>query len=246
VKNQDAVNAADDEWSVVCAVEVGGKPSDAYVGEFTYDADFTASNDAPIYELNMDKANWYAGWVSNYDKANYALKDGLNAKKRQTCTAMIELDKETAGSLAGKKYDIKIGARMFDSFEAATASAILPLQDMSYEFPNEQPEMEALDTVARDYQVVIEDTNTLDVTTTSGESGTAATVFSAGIATNPSDDTISDVLFMILETDAPGEMIAPGNILQQWVSYSKTSDTTGTSSTISCLSPILDPLTTRL
>ena len=246
MKNQDAVNAADDEWSVVCAVEVGGKPSDAYVGEFTYDADFTASNDAPINELNMDKANWYAGWVSNYDKANYALKDSLNAKKRQTCTAMIELDKETAGSLAGKKYDIKIGARMFDSFEAATASAILPLKDMSYEFPDEQPAMEALDTVARDSQAIIEDTNTLDITTPSGESGTAATVFKAGFATNPYDETVSDLLFMVLESDAPYEMIAPGNILQQWVSYSKSSDTSGTSKTVSCLSTILDPMTTRL
>lgn len=99
---------------------------------------------------------------------------------------------------------------------------------MEYTFPNEQPDMESFETDVRDFQVVIENKNTLDITTPSGQPGTAATVFSAGIATNPDDDTISDVLFMILETDAPYEMLAPGNIMQQWVSYSKTADTTGT------------------
>lgn len=141
---------------------------------------------------------------------------------------MIEMDKESVADLSGQRYDISIGARLFDSLDAATASAKLAPKSMFYEFPNEQPVMESLDTDVRDFQVVIEDTNTLDITTPSGQPGTAATVFSAGIATNPDDETISDVLFMILETDAPYEMIAPGNVMQQWVSYSKTADTTGT------------------
>jgi hypothetical protein len=46
----------------VCAVEVGGKPSDAFVAEFFYAADFSVSNDMSIWELNADQANWYAGW----------------------------------------------------------------------------------------------------------------------------------------------------------------------------------------
>jgi hypothetical protein len=38
---------------------------------------------------------------------------------------MIEMDKEAVADLSGQSYEIKIGARLFDSLDAATATAML-------------------------------------------------------------------------------------------------------------------------
>jgi len=168
VKNSDTTNEAEDEFAIVCAVEIGGKPKEAYVSEFFYASDFSSSNDVGIFDLNADQENYYAGWTSNFDKSNYSLKDSIAGKKRQTCTAMIELDKETVADMADKSYTIEIGARLFDSLSATQATAMLAPKTMSYTFPLENPTMESLDTYIRDFQGIIFDSNQQAVVTPSG------------------------------------------------------------------------------
>ena len=82
--------------------------------------------------------------------------------------------------------------------------------------------MKPLDPITRDVQILIEDTQTVESTTAGfTTAGPIVQSFFSGFMTNPTDDTVSDLIGFYFETDASKENVKLGSSLQQWVQFRK-------------------------
>lgn len=84
-------DAPDTKETISCSVEIGNMDN-VEVKEFNGDFDKAGSGNLTQFnEANLVQRN---SWGRNYEEDNYGKVDSINSKKRQRCTAMVELDLE--------------------------------------------------------------------------------------------------------------------------------------------------------
>lgn len=158
-KTDDGDKAGTTKETFGCMVEVGN-PLNAEVRQFTGDFD-AAETGVAVGDFNAANRE-DTTWRRNYDLDNYSTKDSiLDGFKTLTCTAMINLDQEDVIAMAEKKFDIKLGLKIFAD-KTSTAPKAVAEKTAKYAMPKKQEAtMEPLDPITRDVQILIEDTQTV-------------------------------------------------------------------------------------
>lgn len=158
-KTDDGDAAGTTKETFGCMVEVGN-PLNAEVRQFTGDFD-AAETGVAVGDFNAANRE-DTTWRRNYDLDNYSTKDSiLDGFKTLTCTAMINLDQEDVIAMAEKKFDIKLGLKIFAD-KTSTAPKAVAEKTAKYAMPKKQEAtMEPLDPITRDVQILIEDTQTV-------------------------------------------------------------------------------------
>lgn len=226
-----------------CSVEVGN-PLNAEVREFTGDFD-PAETGVAAADFNS-AARQDTTWRRNYELENYGTKDSiLDGFKTLTCTAMINLDQEDVLEMAEKKFDIKIGLKIFADKVTTTPKAIAE-KVTKYEMPKEQKAtMEPLDPITRDVQILIEDSQTVQADAAGfTQSAPITQNFYSGFQSNPTDESVSDLIGFYFEVDAPKEAVKLGSSVQQWVQFKKPSEKEY--KTVQCYSKVGDPFVSEV
>ncbi len=158
---------------------------------------------------------------------------------------MINLDQEDVIAMAEKKFDIKIGLKIFKD-KASTAPTAISEKTSKYAMPKEQKaDLKVLDPITRDVQILIEDSQTVQADAAGfTQTGPIQQNFYSGFMTNPTDDKVSDLIGFYFETDAPEEAVKKGSALQQWVQFKKTGDKEY--KTVQCYSKVGDPFVSEV